>query len=164
MEKQRLLHREGMLRGGKEGRVVVEVRDKNWYCQVQKHLKKPHIFSKADSKSDYFSCLQHLLLWLLLVFLSLNMGNGSRRGLCVSQGNFCVLAPGPVNAAMRRQQMPRETDPNVLGTPVPLPEGSDKITKLLQGLKEGEIKERTELPRNFCPSMLGLLQVSLAHE
>lgn len=66
MEEQRLLHREGMLRGGKEGTVPVEVRDKNWCCQVQKCLKNPHIFSKADSKLDYFSSLQHLLLRLLL--------------------------------------------------------------------------------------------------
>lgn len=69
MEEQRLLHREGMLRGGKGGRVVIEVRAKNWYCQVQKCLKNPHIFSKAASKLDYFSSLQHLLLRLLLVLL-----------------------------------------------------------------------------------------------
>lgn len=69
MEEQRLLHREGTLRGGKGDRVVVEVRDKHWYCQVQKRLKNPHIFSKAASKLDYFSSQQHLLLRLLLVLL-----------------------------------------------------------------------------------------------
>lgn len=68
MKEQRLLHMEGMLRSGIGDRVAIEAKDKNWHYQVQRHLKTPHIFSKADSKLN-FSSLQHLLLgWLLAFF------------------------------------------------------------------------------------------------
>lgn len=52
-----------------------------------------------------------------------------------------IYSPGWADAAVWRLQMPQGAHPNVPSAPIPPPEGSDEITKPLQGLKEGLRRE-----------------------